>query len=379
VHALQQPDEHPRRGQLQLQVQVAPLTSEQVRGDGTSEESEAMDSPHPVTTVSAITVTVRAVRIRTQAGVNLALQDDQYVTVQTLFRSTDPGADQPAHCHHQLVAGSGHRGLHSGHARTALSSGNPADVRAGEPNGAGAKKLSGAPAEAARRNAILAGLADDELAALLPHLEDVPLTLGDVLYEGGRPVGAVHFPTVGVISLVHQLAGGEVVEIATVGREGMAGISVFLGAAAPVESALVQVSGRALRMDATRFRQEIATLDGPLQRMLRRYAQAMFTQLGRNAACNRVHSTRQRAARWLLMTADRMGSPTFDLTQEFLAQMLAVRRASVSEVASTLADDGCITYSRGTITITDPDGLHRNACECYDLITSATEQALRGR
>jgi CRP-like cAMP-binding protein len=113
--------------------------------------------------------------------------------------------------------------------------------------------------------------------------------------------------------------------------------------------------------------------------MLRRSVQALFTQVSRNAACNRVHTVRQRAARWLLMTADRMGSPSFELTQHFLAQMLAVRRTSVSEVAQSLAEDGCIVYSRGVIIITDRPRLQSHACTCYDVIRRATEAAMAPR
>jgi CRP-like cAMP-binding protein len=231
----------------------------------------------------------------------------------------------------------------------------------------------------ARRNAVLDGLADAELADLLPKLEEVQLARGQVLYEPGGPIEAVHFPTVGVVSLVHELAGGDVVEIATVGREGMTGISVFLGATEPSERAIVQISGHALRMTTEQLQQQLRNLDGPLQAWLRRYTEAMFTQLGRNAACNRVHRVQQRAARWLLMSADRMQSNTFDLTQEFLAQMLAVRRASVSQVAQALADAGCISYTRGSITILDAEKLHAHACDCYDVIARATEQAMTPR
>ncbi|MGI3781744.1 MAG: Crp/Fnr family transcriptional regulator, partial [Janthinobacterium lividum] len=119
-----------------------------------------------------------------------------------------------------------------------------------------------------------------------------------------------------------------------------------------------------------------AVVDGPLYAMMRRYAQALFTQLARNTGCNRVHSVQQRAARWMLTTADRMHSATFELTQEFLAQMLTVRRASVSRVASSLADAGCITYVRGTITVVDRYQLESYSCACYDVVRDATNQAL---
>ena len=215
-------------------------------------------------------------------------------------------------------------------------------------------------------------LVDQDLGDLAPYLHPVALSVGDLLYRQGQPVPAVYFPLEGVVSVLAPMATGEVVEVATIGREGMVGLPVFLGSDAPTERARVQVSGEALRMDSDDFRRVTALVDGPLHLALRQYTQSMFTQLARNAACNRVHPVRQRAARWLLMTADRMGRPAFDLKQEFLAQMLAVRRATVSEVAQSLAEDGCIRYSRGAITIVDRERLHAQACECYDAIRVAT-------
>ncbi|WP_138734993.1 Crp/Fnr family transcriptional regulator [Modestobacter excelsi] len=228
----------------------------------------------------------------------------------------------------------------------------------------------------ARRNAVLDGLTDDDLTTLLPDLTQVTLELGDVLHEAGQPAQSVYFPIVGVVSVVAVLGENQVVETATVGREGIVGISVFLGTDAPTERSLVQVAGQALAMSVEDFRSNLADVDGPLTAMLRRSAQALFTVVSRNAACNRVHTVRQRAARWLLMTADRMDAPTFDLTQHFLAQMLAVRRTSVGEVAQALADDGAITYTRGSITITDPERLRAAACDCYDVIRRATDKVL---
>jgi CRP-like cAMP-binding protein len=182
-----------------------------------------------------------------------------------------------------------------------------------------------------------------------------------------------------VVSVVADLGEDQIVETATIGREGMVGLSVYLGFEAPTERALVQVPGRALSMSTEDLRERIVDVDGPLTAMLRRSAQALFTQVSRNAACNRVHVIRQRAARWLLATADRMDSPTFELTQHFLAQMLAVRRTSVSEVARALAEDGCMTYTRGTVTITDRPRLQAHACTCYEVIRSATDVALTPR
>ena len=230
----------------------------------------------------------------------------------------------------------------------------------------------------AARNAVLAGLPVGDMATLLPYLTETPLSPGQVLHEPGRPIDHVYFPLVGVVSVVADFGEDVIVETATVGREGMVGLSVYLGADTPTERALVQVAGHALRMTTDDLRSYIADLDGPLANRLRRSAQALFTQISRNAACNLVHPVHQRAARWLLMTADRMDSSTFELTQHFLAQMLAVRRTSVSEVARSLAEDDCISYSRGVITITDRPRLQAHACSCYETIRRATEAALTG-
>jgi CRP-like cAMP-binding protein len=231
----------------------------------------------------------------------------------------------------------------------------------------------------ARRNTVLGGLDEGALTTLLPDLSETPLPAGQVLHEPGCAVGQVYFPLVGVVSVVADLGDDQVVETATIGREGMVGISVYLGAGTPTECAVVQVPGRALTMSAEDLRGHIADVDGPLTAMLRRSAQALFTQLARNAACNRIHTVRQRAARWLLTTADRMDSPSFELTQHFLAQMLAVRRTSVSEVAQSLAEDGCLTYTRGLITISDRPRLQSHACNCYEAIRRATDAALAAR
>ncbi|MFI1675852.1 Crp/Fnr family transcriptional regulator [Streptomyces sp. NPDC020607] len=226
-----------------------------------------------------------------------------------------------------------------------------------------------------KSNRILATLPQPARDRLRPHLEPVELVVGDVLYRPGERIDAVYFPVIGVCSIVTDLEG-PTVEVATVGDEGMVGLPVFLGVATSTERTLCQVPGRALRMGADRFRHEIALLDGQLQQALQRFTQSMFTQLARNAACIRGHRTHQRCARWLLMTADRMHSERFELTQKFLAQMLAVRRSSVSEVAGALAADGCIEYSRGTITILDRDRLQAHACSCYHVIRDTLDAAL---
>jgi len=229
---------------------------------------------------------------------------------------------------------------------------------------------------AARHNTLLNGLADADLAELLAEATKTELVLGEVLYEAGRPVPAVHFPLSGVVSIVANHGSGEPVEAATVGHEGMSGISLFLGAGAPTEQATVQVRGHALTISADAFQRASAAIDGPLYAIMQRYAYTLFAQLARNAACNRVHTVRQRAARWLLATADRMRSPTFELTQHFLAQMLSAQRATVSKTAGSLATDGCISYVRGTITILDRPKLQAHSCTCYQVIREVTDRAL---
>ena len=235
--------------------------------------------------------------------------------------------------------------------------------------------MTGVDLGAARGNELLNGLRDSDLTELLADAFEVELPLGTVLYQPGEPVATVHFPLDGVVSIVTDL-GDEVVEAATVGYEGMSGISVFLGAGMPTERAIVQVAGRAITLGADEFARAAAIVDGPFYAIMRRYAQVLFTQLARNAGCNRVHVVQQRAARWLLTTADRMHSPTFDITQEFLAQMLSVRRASVSRVARSLAHAGAIAYVRGTLTILDREQLESYTCDCYRVVRDATDVAL---
>jgi CRP-like cAMP-binding protein len=161
-------------------------------------------------------------------------------------------------------------------------------VKAGSPVGWGPRPT----------DAVLDGLDETALSALLPDLGATPLLSGEVLQEPGQPIQDVHFPLVGVVSVVADLGADQVVETATVGREGMVGISVFLDSGVPTEQALVQVPGEALTMSAEHLRRHIADVDGELTAMLRRSAHALFTQVSRNAACNRVHTVRQRAARW---------------------------------------------------------------------------------
>jgi CRP-like cAMP-binding protein len=221
-----------------------------------------------------------------------------------------------------------------------------------------------------RDNAVLAVLPDDELANVVGRgrLQDVEGRAA--VYESGALIDHVQFPITAVFSFVVVVDGEPAVEVGTIGREGMVGLPLFLGTTTSPNAAFCQVPGRTLRLDADDFR-ELLTADGTLQRQLYRFVQATMVQLAQNVACNRLHATRQRASRWLLMTEDRVASPKFPLTHEFLGQMLGVRRATVSEAASSLQADGLIRYARGVVEIVDRPGLEAAACPCYDAIRRA--------
>lgn len=216
-------------------------------------------------------------------------------------------------------------------------------------------------------NFILAALPDDEYAQLHDRLEAVTCSVRDMIYETGEPIRHVYFPTTAVLSMVTQPDGEVAIEVATIGREGMAGLPVFLGVTASPNTVFAQIPGAALRLPASQLR-DVLTGDGALHGQLHRYIQATMVQLAQNVACNRLHTTEERAARWLLMTADRVGSNRFPLTQEFLAQMLGVRRTTVSLTAGLLHNAGLISYRRGVITIDDRAGLHEAACDCYGIV-----------
>jgi CRP-like cAMP-binding protein len=217
------------------------------------------------------------------------------------------------------------------------------------------------------RNRLLAALSAQDYAALWPHLEPVSPAFMESIYEPNQPIPYVYFPESGVFSLLVIMGDGAAVEVATVGNEGMVGLPVFLGVSTTPGRAFAQVPGVSMRMRAYMFNDVLAQ-NGGLTAILRRYTQAFFVQITQMAACNRLHSIEERCARWLLMTHDQVGSNEFRLTQEFIAQMLGVRRASVTVAAGALQHAGLISYRRGRITIEDREGLEQAACECYGVI-----------
>jgi len=223
------------------------------------------------------------------------------------------------------------------------------------------------------RNRLLAALPPEEYEQLQPYLEPVYLEFRQILYQVKEPIEYVYFPNNSVISMLNFTEEGQAVEVATVGNEGMAGLPIFWGAQDIPGQAFSQVPGEALRMSAEIFNREVKPA-GNLYRLLQRYTQALFNMVAQNATCNRLHSIEERCCRWLLMTNDRVGADDFPLTQQFLAQMLGVRRASVSVVATTIQKTGFIRYRRGKMTIVDRSGLEDISCECYRVITQEFER-----
>lgn len=227
-------------------------------------------------------------------------------------------------------------------------------------------------------NRLLAKLPKKEYQRLLPDLENVELTFGDILYEPGDKITHVHFPNDSIISLLSAVGKRSTLEVGIVGNEGMAGIPVFMGVTESRQQALVQGAGTAMRMKSATLRKEL-THPGALARLLHRYSHTLLTQITQSAACNRFHVVDERLARWLLMSQDRTGgSQEIHLTQEFLSNMLGVRREGVSKAAADLQKRKLIRYSRGNVTILDRTGLEAAACECYRIIKDESDGYLAG-
>ena len=216
-------------------------------------------------------------------------------------------------------------------------------------------------------NILLAALPRDHFDRLLPNLSTVVLQQGVVLYESGDEVDQVYFPQYGMLSLLAVLRDGKAIETATVGREGVVGAMAGLGLYKSLVRVVVQLPVACSRIAATHFRTVAATSD-PIRNLCIRYNEVLLSQARVTAACNALHSIEARFCRWLLQSADRAAGDTVNLTQELLAEMLGVRRTSVTEVASKVQAAGAITYSRGVIRILDRDALLRMSCECYETL-----------
>jgi CRP-like cAMP-binding protein len=204
----------------------------------------------------------------------------------------------------------------------------------------------------------------------------VQLGFKQVLSAPHEPISHAYFPLGGLVSLLTVMADGTALEVGLIGNEGVVGLPVFLGAESTPGRVICLIPSDALRLPTEAFRAEVAA-GSALDRVLRHYAQGLFTQIAQTAACNRLHPMAQRLARWLLLTHDRVDANEFPLTHEFVSQMLGVRRATVTEALGTLQQAGAIRSARGRITIVDRPGLEAAACECYRIVRDEMEH-LRG-
>lgn len=207
-------------------------------------------------------------------------------------------------------------------------------------------------------------------------MERCSLERRQVLCEANEPIRYVYFPLSGLVSLVNATINGATIEVAMVGHEGLVGLSVFFGNETMPLTAVVQMPGEAFRISAATLREE-ARRNGPLVEQVHLFAHALLAQVAQSAACLSHHSVSQRCARWLLMTHDRVGGRELELTQDLLAQMLGVRRASVSAAAAKLQKAGLIRYRRGHVTVVDREALERASCECYGIIKAEYDRLPR--
>jgi CRP-like cAMP-binding protein len=222
-------------------------------------------------------------------------------------------------------------------------------------------------ARVAVRNNLLSALPRKDLDRLIPHLEPVPLKLGDVLYESGGPIRHCYFPNDGVVSLLTVIEARKSAEVGMVGREGLVGMSAAVGINVSQLRAVVQGTGSAMRITAANLQKEFAA-NAALHRGLFRFNHSLMGQVAQTAACNRFHKAEMRLARWLLVTRDRLRSESFRLTHDFLSLMIGVRRVGVTNAAGKLANRNLISYSRGNVRILDSKGLQAASCGCYGAV-----------
>ena len=227
----------------------------------------------------------------------------------------------------------------------------------------------------AGENRILTALPSSERQELFGLVRNVTLPVKTVLFEPRAPIEALYFPIDGVISLVTPLHDDAIVEVATIGNEGIVGVPLVPLSGLAVR-AISQVAGHSLRMDATSFLTWFER-SSAFQALVDKYTQALFGQISQAAACNRLHSSEERLSRWLLMSHDRVGSDQFMITQEFLGQMLGARRSTVSVSAGILQRAGLIRYVRGHVTIVDRAALEAVSCECYSVIKTELERVVQ--
>jgi CRP-like cAMP-binding protein len=230
------------------------------------------------------------------------------------------------------------------------------------------------PSNRVPENRLLAKLPESELARLRSELQSVRLESGQVIYEADRPIEFVYFVEEGMISVVRVMQDGATIEVSAIGNEGIAGGTAVLGVPTLAYRHTVQVPGRAKRISAAALAR--IARDNGFRTLLDRYHAAFLSQAMQSVACNGLHTIEQRLCRWLLTTRDRTDSAELAITHDFLAQMLGVRRASVTDVLRPLVDQGLIRASRGKVTIIDAERLAALSCECYGVIRREYERLL---
>ena len=237
----------------------------------------------------------------------------------------------------------------------------------------GKRALSAAPTP--RQNHLLAALPPQDYARLLPDLEPVALPLGWTIHRAGERETFLYFLTAGIVSRFYVTQSGASAEFAATGNEGVIGVSSFLGGAATTSQAVVLSAGHAYRVGADLLKHEFEHA-GPLQHLLLRYVQALIAQTGQIAVCNRHHTLEQQLCRWLLSNLDRLPTNELTMTQELIADMLGVRRESVTEAAGRMQKAGLIHYSRGHICVLDRPRLEAQVCECYAVVKREYDRLL---
>ena len=224
-------------------------------------------------------------------------------------------------------------------------------------------------------NRLLAALPRDEYERLLPNLQQVSFSLGEVVYEFGGRLDYVFFPTTSIISLLYTMVNGATAEMGLTGNDGVVGIALFMGGNTMPNRAVVLSAGDAIRLEAKVLKDEFA-LGGKFQYLLLRYTQALITQISQTAVCNRLHSVEQQLCRWLLLSHDRVKADELIMTQELIADMLGVRREGVTVAAGRLQDAGAISYVRGHIKILDRQRMEETVCECYRVVKDEFDRLL---
>ena len=230
-------------------------------------------------------------------------------------------------------------------------------------------------AHGALTNGLLAALPPPQWNAWRALLEPVELPRGWVLYEPGRTLQHIYFPTTAIVSLLYVMQNGASAEIAMVGREGAVGVPLFTGGRSTTSRAVVQSAGRGFRLRAQAVKDEFDQLGAVLSLMLR-YTQALLTQTAQTAVCNRHHTVDKQLCRWLLHSGDRVQGDDLVITQELISHLLGVRREGVTEAALKLQTAGLIRYARGRITLIDRPALMRRCCECYTVVKKEYDRLL---